>query len=180
MRVRCSNSSQGTRVMRVRCSESSSRAWDAGHACPVLQSVNGVLRVPGAIFARAYSVSTRFLRHLADAALVRATRDGRHSQSSGHALPASSKRRCRCVATVRHRVASPPSPRCVATSSTRRDVRGSPRIGTGVSRQPSACGARDWECRSSRVARTSAAPAQWHENTPRNRCKRTRSQRRDP
>jgi len=28
--------------------------------------------------------------------------------------------------------------------------------------QPPACGARDWQCRSSRVARTSAAPAQWH------------------
>jgi hypothetical protein len=46
-----------------------------------LQVVNVGLRVPALPFARAYSVSARVSRHLAGAALVRATRYGRHFQS---------------------------------------------------------------------------------------------------
>jgi hypothetical protein len=46
-----------------------------------LQSVDAGLRVPGASFARAYSVFGVISCHRANAALVRATRYGRHFQS---------------------------------------------------------------------------------------------------
>jgi hypothetical protein len=43
-----------------------------------------------------------FSRHLGDAALVRATRYGRHSSRTGHASPASLQRQCQYVAVIRH------------------------------------------------------------------------------
>ena len=59
-----------------------------------LQVVDVGLRVPGAPFARAYSVFQIFPLYLGGAALVRATRHGRHSSRARRTLPTASTRPC--------------------------------------------------------------------------------------